>query len=61
MGLALNDEDENQIRKKHSNPKGKLIDFEKVIPLLLFDLTKDEWVYQEDTTGNNGSLERSDL
>ena len=45
MGLALNDEDENQIRKNYSNPNGKLIDFEKVIPLLLFDLTKDEWVY----------------
>lgn len=61
MGLALNDEDENQIRKNHSNANGKLINFEKVIPLLLFDLTKDEWVYQADTTGNNGSLERSDL
>jgi hypothetical protein len=25
MGIALNDEDENQIRKNHSNPNGKLV------------------------------------
>lgn len=61
MGLALSDQDESQIRRNHSNPSGKLIQFERVLPLLEFDLTKDEWVYQEDTSGNNGALERSDL
>jgi len=61
MGLSLNEQDENQIRKNHSNSNGKMIEFEKVFPLLVFDLTKDEWIYQEDTAGNNGKLKEADL
>jgi hypothetical protein len=43
MKLSLSQQDEEQIKEKHSN--GKMIFYEQVLPLLSFDSTKDEWVY----------------
>jgi len=55
MKLTLSQQDEEIIRERHTN--GTMIIYEQVMPLLKYDETKDEWIYQEIVMAN-GTLNK---